>query len=448
MISPRPWPGSLLGQMVLLVAAALFVAQGINFWFLLQGGRSLRQAEIVGPAVTRLVAAVERDQATRIVPRGRRIEVVSRPPIRPGDVRRPDIEAALLRAFTDAGTIPPAVHVVARRLAPGDIPRPASRRDRRMLRSGGQLVLAAETAPGRWLVMRAPWPRFDWALVGRLALQTVVIYAVVLAAVVWIGRRIARPLAALTAAARAFNPQFPGAPLSESGPADLRQLIAAFNALRLRVAAMLTEKDRMLGAIGHDLRTPLAALRVRIESVDDASDRQRMAETIETMNAMLDDILSFARVGRGEEARSDTDLNALVEAVVEDFRDLGANVAFVPTGRTILAVRPAALQRAIRNLIENAIKYAGTGEVVLSETTMAVEVAVLDRGPGIPPADIERVFEPFSRLESSRNRETGGSGLGLALARAIAGEAGGTLTLANRAGGGLEAVIRLPRTPA
>jgi signal transduction histidine kinase len=223
-------------------------------------------------------------------------------------------------------------------------------------------------------------------------------------------------------------------------------VIAAYNALSLRVNAMLDEKDRMLGAIGHDLRTPLAALRVRIESVEDDDDRNRMADTIDEMNRTLDDILSLARLGRPSEPPVDVDLSALIDAVVDDFRELDHEVEFEEAPRLKMHLRPSLMRRAVRNLIENAVKYGGGTQVRLLSGEQTVAIEVVDRGPGIPADKLVAVFDPFTRLETSRNRDTGGIGLGLALARAIVNDAGGDITLANRAGGGLTATITLPRS--
>ena len=229
------------------------------------------------------------------------------------------------------------------------------------------------------------------------------------------------------------------------GPDDVVALIAAFNALRLRVTGMLDEKDRMLGAIGHDLRTPLAALRVRIESVEDDLDRAKMIDTVAEMNRTLDDILSLARLGRPSEPPTDVDLAALVDAVVEDFRDLGCEVSFVEADRLRMRLRPSLMRRAVRNLIENAVKYGVAAEVRVEAGAKTVAIVVADQGPGIPQDRMGDVFDAFTRLESSRNRETGGIGLGLALAQAIVREAGGEIRLVNRVGGGLDAIIELPR---
>ncbi|MBX9730779.1 MAG: HAMP domain-containing protein [Sphingomonas sp.] len=434
--------------MAVLVAIALFVAQSINFAMLYQGRRQILQQQVVGPALTRIIDVTDRLAA------GKSIETLNRDRIRisranPIPASRhslPDIEQSLRVALIDAGIPIGIITSDVRPIAPND-PRLEryGRRMSRFARYGAELKIAVEL-PGRyWLVLSAPWPRSDWPLLAQLIAQTLILYAVVLLPVLWGARRISRPLHSLASAARRFKPGEPQDPLDESGPQDVRAVITAFNALRLRVTAMLDEKDRMLGAIGHDLRTPLAALRVRIESVDDDDDRTRMADTIDEMNRTLDDILSLARLGRPSEGKTELDLGALVDAVVEDFVAIGSPVTFVETDRLTLALRPSLMRRAIRNLIENAVKYGKSAEVRLEASAKTVAISVADHGPGIPADKLETVFDAFTRLETSRNRDTGGSGLGLALARAIVRDAGGDITLANRADGGLNATITLPR---
>jgi signal transduction histidine kinase len=207
---------------------------------------------------------------------------------------------------------------------------------------------------------------------------------------------------------------------------------------------MLDEKDVMLGAIGHDLKTPLAALRVRIESVEDEGARHKMAATIEDITRTLDEILSLARIGRSDAPPEMTELGALAASVIEEFEDLGQPVTLAGGARIAAPVHLTWLKRGLRNLVTNALRYAGTAHVsVLRENGMAV-LRVEDEGPGIPEDRIHEMLEPFTRGEASRNRETGGSGLGLTLARAVAEQHGGTLTLANRPEGGLRAEIRIP----
>ncbi len=442
------WPRSLTGQMLLLVALALFVAQAINFAWLLQERRSVRFEQAIGPAVARITDALEREAAGRAIQPDRgRVRRVGGDPIDPALPHRPDIAAGLQRALAEAGV---KVGRVDTGIGPVDphapwlrgIPAPLRARVRR---DASELRIAVEQ-PGRgWLFLAEPWGRGDRALIPRLIGQTLILYIVVLLPVLWGARRITGPLRALADAARAFTPGAAEAPLAEQGSADVRGLVSAFNALRLRVSAMLDEKDRMLGAIGHDLRTPLAALRVRVESVEDEFDRARMADTIADMNRTLDDILSLARLGRPSEPVTEVDVSALVDAVCEDFRDLGASIAYDGGPRLPVPLRPTLIRRAVQNLLENAVKYAGAAEVTVAPVAGAVAIVVADRGPGIPEARLADVMEPFTRLEASRNRETGGVGLGLALAQAIARGGGGELRLANRPGGGLTATLILPR---
>ncbi|WP_183986646.1 sensor histidine kinase [Sphingomonas jinjuensis] len=434
--------------MALLVALALFVAQAINFAMLLRERRQIALEQVAGPAATRFVDAIERMAQGRPIRTDRgRVRLLAASPVRVHAPDEPAIASTLRGALIESGV---PVGRIDTAIVPFDqsddfARRLPARRRAWLQENGATLVIALQRPGGQWLVQRLPWVRRDPGLVWRLAGQTGVLFVVLLLPVLWIARRLSLPLRQLTAAAEQFGAGDPPAPLSADGPDDIARLIAAFNALTLRVRAMLDEKDRMLGAIGHDLRTPLAALRVRIESVDDDTDRARMADTVDEMNRTLDDILSLARLGRPSEPMTETDLAALVDAVVEDFRDLGAPVEFVEADRLPLRIRPSLMRRAVRNLIENAVKYGGGAIVRIEPSPRRVAIVVEDDGPGIPPDRLDDVFDPFTRLETSRNRDTGGIGLGLALARAIAREAGGDVTLTNRPGGGLAATVVLTR---
>lgn len=436
----RLLPRSLAGQMALLIAVALFAAQALNFTLAVRDRSQYRLAQVTRPAITRIVDSLERERTSGrplATDRGR-VRRVAANPIPAGLERRDEVARELGRQLGELG------------IAYGKIDtglRPTTAEESRGRRRGGTVLLIAVEQPGNgWLTVNAPWNRTDRRLIVALIFQTLILYAIILLPVMWIVRRISKPLRSLARAAGAFRPGDGTPPLEERGPSDVRAVIGAYNLLSLRVNAMLDEKDRMLGAIGHDLRTPLAALRVRIESVDDDDDRNRMADTIDEMNRTLDDILSLARLGRPSEPLTDVDLSALIDAVVDDFRELDHQVEFEEAPRLKMHLRPSLMRRAVRNLIENAVKYGGGAQVRLlpGERTVAIEVA--DRGPGIPPDKLAVVFAPFTRLETSRNRETGGIGLGLALARAIVQDAGGDITLANRAEGGLAATITLPRS--
>lgn len=445
----RLWPQSLVGQIIALVALALFVAQAINFALLL---RERKQLELIGqtaPAVYRIVDALD---ARPDLPGRRdgdrpRARFVTGLPDLAGQAR-PDIEKRAVAMFDDIGLRIRTVRVVQ-----DDAPMPLRRWERiRMRATGGapdghrigRLTLAAEYEAGKWVVTQARTgdrpPRFGGWLIG----QTLILYGIVLAPLLWVGRRLARPLRQLTGSAQQFARTGSADAVDERGPGDVRDLTMAFNAMRARIIAMLDEKDRMLGAIGHDLRTPLASLRVRAESVEDEGERARMSETIDEMNRMLEDILSLARAGRSTQDAQKVDLASLADAVVEDFIELGSPVDLADSDRAVAFVRPQQIRRALRNLIENAIVYGERAHVSVVREDGHIRLIVADEGPGIAADRMDEMMEPFTRLEGSRNRETGGSGLGLALVRAIMTEHQGQLRLANRPQGGLEASLVLP----
>jgi signal transduction histidine kinase len=305
-------------------------------------------------------------------------------------------------------------------------------------------------------------PRPDPWLAARLAAATLLLYVLVLGTMIFLAARIARPLRDLAAAAEGFGGSGETPFVEPRGPSDLAHAIEAFNAMNRRVAALLAEKDHMLGALSHDLRTPLASLRIRAENIEPEEERLKVVGTIEEMTAMLEDSLLLVRAGRTREQARAVDVGALADVVVEEFRELGHDVSLVNEGRSLVSegrslvsegrqiacVSPALLRRAIRNLVDNAVKYGGSAQVSVRLEGGEALIVVADRGPGIPAAELERVQEPFFRLEESRSRTTGGTGHGLTIARAIAEGAGGTLRLANRPEGGLSAVLSIPREAA
>ena len=443
----RLWPQSLVGQIIVLVAIALFVAQAINFGLLLRERNRLTLTAQTAPGVYRIVDALDsrgEPPARNRPPRARFFDAA---PTLTGE-RRPEVERRALAMFADVGLPMRSVRVVEEDQRPPlrriDSIRMRAMGDMRGGARGGRLTMAAEYAPGQWVVTQTRagnrTPRFG----GWLAWQTLILYVIVLLPLLWVGRRLARPLGQLTRSAQQFARTGSADAVEERGPGDVRELTMAFNAMRGRIFAMLDEKDRMLGAIGHDLRTPLASLRVRAESVEDEGERARMSQTIDEMNRMLEDILSLARAGRSTEAAQKVDLSALADAVVEDFIELGSPVEMADSARAVASVRPQQIRRALRNLIENAIVYGERAHVSVVREDGAIRLVVADDGPGIAEDRMEEMMEPFTRMEGSRNRETGGAGLGLALVRAIMAEHGGALRLANRAGGGLEASLVLP----
>ena len=464
----RLWLRSLQGQMLLAIALALMVAQGLSAALMWRMQHERHFAGLVNYAAFSLLGRNPRAQfgpppppsgeGPEIgfrMPRPLRVQEEARFPALAGDSRRPEIEQALRQVLEAQGVDAANLFVAERDLARDPaIAEWLARRGPRLARPPGaprpRLIIAAiGRADGTWLTARLLAPRTERAMLMTLILQTLFIYLVLVGAVALILRRIARPLKALTAQVEAFaRSRALAGQLEPEGPDDIRRLIIAHNAMERRVGALLDEKDVMLGAIGHDLKTPLAALRVRIEAVEDDTERGRMAAGIEDINRSLDDILSLARVGRPSDPLEQTELSALVADIVGEYEDIGEDVRLGEAQRMVMPLRATWLRRALRNLVSNALRYGSRARVTLRREDNEAVLVVEDDGPGIPEHEIARMLEPFTRLEASRNSATGGAGLGLTLARAIADQHGGSLVLANRQQGGetkgLTATLRLP----
>lgn len=276
---------------------------------------------------------------------------------------------------------------------------------------------------------------------------SLLVFLALLGGVVWLSARVTRPLQRLTEAADRFSGAEPLQPLEPEGPPDMRRAIAAFNGLSRRISDLLEEKDQMLGALGHDLRTPLASMKIRAAGMRPVDQRTALFATVDGMDRMIEDILTLARTGRSAEPLARVDVRALVLGVVGEFRAQGAPVELAPGEPIVWTLRPDLLTRALRNLIDNAVRYAGGARLSLAIEGSALLLRVEDDGSGLPTDQLESVLRPFARLDQSRNRGTGGAGLGLAIATSIARLHGGTVELENRAEGGLSATLRLVDGP-
>jgi signal transduction histidine kinase len=255
-------------------------------------------------------------------------------------------------------------------------------------------------------------------------------------------RRIAYPLRQITHAAERIGVGEEVEPIRESGPDDLRATAAAFNRMQTRLRRFIEDRTRMLAAVGHDLRTPITSMRLRAEFVSDEDIREKLIASLDEMQAMTEATLAFAREDATKEETRTVDLSALLESLCNDLADLGWDVTFKNGEKIPFRCRPEALRRAVRNLVENAVRYGERARVTVTPRGGVVEIVVEDDGDGIPEEEFERVFQPFVRLEASRNRQTGGVGLGLSIARSLVRSHGGDVLLFN--GNGLQAVVRLP----
>jgi signal transduction histidine kinase len=485
----RLWPQSLAGQLVVFLLGAMIAAQAIAFVIVTDERRvaveRTARDQVVARTVdfARFVAESPVEQLNRMTrnasDRRLRFDISETSLLDRADEDERD--SALERRIADElGPLAREVRVVyqteglnrwlraAKKGAAKAPPPPANQRAEGTRPEGASgpprfpafrdfvgLTVSINLAPregqqtGRWLNMhtlvRTQPPTFE-----GLALASVITTAVVLVIIViFTVRRTTQPLRELAGAAERFGRGEAIAPLREHGPSDVRQTVAAFNAMQDRLKRFVDDRTRMLAAISHDLRTPITSLRLRAELVDDIETRDAMLRTLADMQTMVEATLSFAKDEATAEATRTTDLAALLDSVCDDLSAIGKDVTFDDGDDKIsIACRPTSLSRALRNLIENAVAYGQRARVSVHREGDVAIVQIDDDGPGIADGDLARVFEPFVRLESSRSRQTGGIGLGLSIARTIVHAHGGEIDLANRpkdeSGGGLRASVRLP----
>jgi signal transduction histidine kinase len=267
----------------------------------------------------------------------------------------------------------------------------------------------------------------------------------------WAVRRLTWPVRGLAAAAERLGRDVNAPPLPENGPSEVATAAHAFNTMAERIRRFVGDRTQMLAAIGHDLRTPITRLRLRAEFMDDDEQRRKMLSDLDEMEAMVAATLAFARDDSATEPTVALDLAALCRTVLDEAADahpdLADDITYAGPERLVVQARPVAMKRAIANLVGNALGYGGAARVTLSAPVtpgQPVRILIEDDGPGIPAEELEAVFQPFKRLEASRNRETGGTGLGLPIARNIIRGHGGDVVLRNRPSGGLAAVVTLP----
>lgn len=465
----RFWPQSLYRQILLVAALALLCAQMFNAIILFNAERNRSRTESATLLIGRVASQAERqaengrdwgERRGRISAFQRRraiaLRIEEQPPIYPSEQRDElTIRAAEFLGQQDYGLSDVKMATISVNALPDELKSGPLRSHivRRFRKQGGSkpveaIILTARTDNGKWLSAAAFVRPRDIGSLFAMLLQTITLYIAVMIPLALVARRIVKPLERLTQRVRRVGLADEIVPLESEGPADIRNLVDSFNAMQARVSNLLSEKDVMLGAIGHDLKTPLAALRVRVESVENDTERDKMAATIDEMVIILDDILMLARLGKSGEAKQRTDMAALAESVLDEFEMTEGQINYTPPeARLVANVRPVLIRRALRNLVSNAIIHGGGAAVSLSVSHGGLTIYVDDDGPGIADDQIEDMFMPFSRAERSRNRATGGTGLGLTISRAIARSHGGNVTLENRKQGGVRASLTIALSP-
>ena len=301
------------------------------------------------------------------------------------------------------------------------------------LRDGTRVTFDSVLSPQE---TEMPW---RLALTLAVLLGTVIVLALV--AVRWV----TGPLSALANAAERLGEDINRPPLAESGPLEAQRAARAFNTMQARLARFIADRTRILAAISHDLKTPITRLRLRAEMLEDEALAAKFVKDLGEMEAMVDQTLDFMRDASASEAAQRVDVMALLESVQADYRDTGGAIELEGRIERPILARPRALRRCLANLVDNALRYGARATLRAEDEGARIAIRVLDEGPGIAEDALEKAFEPFYRGEASRSRDTGGTGLGLGIARNIARAHGGDVVLRNRSGGGLEAILTLPR---
>lgn len=307
----------------------------------------------------------------------------------------------------------------------------------------GGFKLGVRQSDGHWLVVE-PKPSFRLDSWQQRILLILLLSVIAVSPLAWLfARRLSQPITAFADAAERLGKDPRSPPLNLSGSTEVLAAASAFNMMQERLRRYVEDRTAMVGAIAHDMRTPLTRLRFRIEATPDDV-RSKLAADIDQMDAMISATLGFVRDTSRPAERTKLELSSLVESVVDEAAETGGDATVERAEKVVIEGDPVALKRLVSNLVENALKYGAAARArVYPEDGMAI-IEIDDDGPGVPPTELERVFEPFYRGEPSRNRETGGIGLGLAVVRSLARAHGGDVTLHNRQGGGLRACIRLP----
>jgi len=433
----RLWPGSLFGRVALIVCCGLVVVHMLTLLIILR--------ERGDQGLTMMTAYLGRDVAASVA-------ILDRVPPAEREAWLPRMARQNYHyTLGEAPAGPPSASALAAPLQRAVSAELGASRVGVMMQSGppGEgdgMVLPLRLADGSTLSLQLTPPGL---MVSRTTLLLLGLQLITLGLAIWLGvRQAVRPLTRLARAAHALKPGTHSASLSEDGPIEVAQAAQAFNAMQSRIDAHLNERMQLLAAISHDLQTPITRMRLRADTLSDQDLRGKLQADLEGMQALVEEGLTYARTAQApQETPRAIDLHALLDGLVCDAHDAGQQVTLTGRHTPPLHTRMQALRRLMGNLIDNAIKFGGSAHVVVQTDAQSVHITVLDDGPGIPHNALQAVFQPFYRVETSRNRETGGTGLGLAIAHELAIALSGDLSLSNRPEGGLAARLTLPLAP-
>ncbi len=312
-------------------------------------------------------------------------------------------------------------------------------------KSYSYLYVSIRLEDGQWLNFAGAIPGAEHLWPGMSDGYILSVAIGVGALTIWLVGRVTAPLSAFALAADRLGKNIRAEPLPETGPTEVVQASRAFNEMQESLRRLVENRTQMLAAISHDLRTPVTLLRLRAELMAEGEERTKVLETLDEMESMIASVLEFTRGTFHDEAERRVDLSALVASICDDIADAGARIEFDPPDQVPVPCRRIALKRALTNLIDNAVKYGGMARVWIEDSPDTVEIIVDDDGPGIPQDQLDRIFMPFYRIDTSRNSNRGGVGLGLSIAQAIIHGHGGTIRPQNLPDGGLRVCVSLPR---
>jgi signal transduction histidine kinase len=309
------------------------------------------------------------------------------------------------------------------------------------------MMLASLSLPdGSWLNFTVPTPKTNPIWNIRFTLSMVIMFLAVIILSVLAVHYLIRPLSLFSSAARRLGADVDAPPMPESGPTEIREASMAFNEMQARLRNFVQDRTQMIAAISHDLATPIARMRLRTEYVEDKEQYTKMLSDLDDMEKMVSSTLAFARNDAESEPSARVDLRILLQRICNDATDMGQPVSLQIKEEPVpFACHPTAMRRALGNLIDNAVKHGKRAYVMCNPEPDLIRILIEDEGPGIPEDRLEDVFKPFHRLETSRNRETGGTGLGMTVARSIIRAHGGDIKLAMRKTCGLRVEVTLPR---
>jgi signal transduction histidine kinase len=426
------WPRTLFMRLTLILFIGLVVAHALSFWLIMRERTEATTGLMLGylqQDVASSVALLDRlpaaERAAWLPRLERRTYSFSLEPGMAG--RAPDTKLSSMIAASFLDAIGSHYRVTAH-VVPGQKDRVQAQ-----LELSDGMPLTIDMRP-------AGLPISGWLPVVLL------LQLILLAGVTWLGVRLAtRPLVQLANAADTLGPDLRASTLPEDGPLEVARAAKAFNAMQGRINHYMAERMQILAAISHDLQTPITRMRMRADMLDDSEQREKLNHDLKEMEVLVKEGVAYARTLHGtSEPPCALDPDALLESLVFDYTDAGQKLELHGKVGHSITTRPNALRRVLINLIDNALKFSTQVELSVGEGEDGrIIIQVLDNGPGIPEAELEAVFQPFYRVEASRNRDTGGTGLGLAIARQLAQAMNAGLSLHNRTAGGLEARLVL-----